>query len=568
MKRDYQRIGAPRSSSIPAPEQARKAEISNDALLRQELDLTLASARERDDPIPIDEAKLRTYTETLKVNASDAADVANWHLRHGAFWNFKNAIASGHVHELVYDTRMVPLNADDQTRALEELSIAVLSRVNWKTLQLCAIPCLPEHNAHATARKALIDALAKCQVVDTLRLLGNAGSDEFMAALTPEHRFKKFELSVGMSAPALTAKKCLAELCRLLEHGQIANELTLLTAPLNENTPELESLGQRLASAIGSVNRLPCLAVLSGIDLILPLVKAIGKENGPPMDFVSFHVVDQPTAEQARQLVDAMACILGKNMLTGMQLTLSDLQTLTVEDKKIFLQAAIKCTSLCDRFTLANTRREFFEMRVDADVENEGELVKVDLPDRPTRADREVGELIVALEATLQRNRNRALKGNLAFVAGAAGAIPFFGSGNERFFHRDIGLHIASALQSTPPRYLDSLKEYDLGGLHMVNRAARDRAPIARSDSYMKGLRELLREDRSAYGCQKAILRLRTLLRGDVLMKKDLIQAILEIGQRTDDLALFGLQAKLVPRAKLDWKALRWFQDIRKVHLL
>jgi hypothetical protein len=45
MKRDYQRTGAPRASSIPAPEQARKAEISNDALLRQELDLTLASAR-------------------------------------------------------------------------------------------------------------------------------------------------------------------------------------------------------------------------------------------------------------------------------------------------------------------------------------------------------------------------------------------------------------------------------------------------------------------------------------------------------------------------------------------
>jgi hypothetical protein len=462
---------------------------------------------------------------------------------------------------------MVPLNADDQTRALEELSTAVLSRINWKSLQLGAIPFLPDHNAHATARKALIDALAKCQVVDTLGLLGNAGSDEFMAALTPEHRFKKFELSV-VSAPALTAQKCLAELCRLLEHGQISNELTLLTAPLNENTPELESLRQRLASAIGRVRRLPWLAVSSGIDLTLLLVEAIAKENGPRMDFASFNVVGLPTAEQARQLVDSMACILGKNMLTGMQLTLSHPQILTAEDKKIFLQAAIKCTSLCDRFTLANTRRVVFGKRVDSDVENESELITVDLPDRPTRADREVGKLIVALEATLQRNRNRALKGNLAFVAGAAGAIPFFGSDNGRFSHPDIGLLIASALESTPPRYLDSFKEYDLCGLHMVNRAARDRAPIARSDSYMKGLRELLRENRSAYGCQKAILRLRTLLRGDVLMKKDLIQAILEIGQRTDDLALFGLQAKLVPRAKLDWKALRWFQDIRKVYLL
>jgi hypothetical protein len=483
--------------------------------------------------------------------------------------NFKNAIASGHVHELFYDTRMVPLNADDQTRALEELSTAMLSRINWKSLQLGAIPCLPGHNAHATARKALIDALAKCQVVDALRLLGNAGSDEFMAALTPEHRFKKFELSVGVSAPALTAQKCLAELCRLLEHGQIANELTLLTAPLNENTPELESLRQRLASAIGRVRRLPWLAVSSGIDLTLPLVEAIAKENGPRMDFASFNVVDLPTAEQARKLVDSMACILGKNMLTGMQLTLSDPQILTVEDKKILLQAAIKCTSLCDRFTLAKTRRELFGKRVDSDVENESELITVDMPDRPTRADREVGELIVALEATLQRHRNRALRGNLAFVAGAAGAIPFFGSGENVFSHPDIGLHVASALESTPSRYLDSFKEYDLCGLHMVNRDARDRAPIARSDSYMKGLRELLSEGRSAYACQKAILRLRTLLRGDVLMKRDLLQAIREIGQRTDDLALFDLQAKLdVPREKLDWKALRWFQDIRKVHLL
>lgn len=528
--------------------------------LSQELNPLLERMRESRDPSPVDEATLHAYAETLTPDATSASSLANLFLQQGAVENFKNVMDSGHVRALHYDAR----NPDPARTvpAMKALSTAMASRRNLKILQLAHVPLLPENETHTAARKALIDALGKCHV-NVLKLELNEGSEEFMAALPSEHRFRGLLLRLPGGSAAV-AEKCLAKLGSLLESGQITDQLMLMMPAFSEATPEAVSLRQtgftRLASAIGSRRSLPCLYIQGGIELTLRLLNEMTRENGPRVEIAEFMVANQPDPLQVLQLVDSMTCLLKMNMLTSMQLSLPRLEVLAVAGKKKLLRAAIESTALCDRFTIAGGRLANIGAPYH-DVEDASELITVGGRDSTKPDDHELDELIDELAATLQRNRSRALKGTREFVAAAAGSFPFFGSGEERFGHKDIGLAIASALESSPSRFGEAFKQHDFGGL-LVNRSIYECARSARSQHCLATLRKLLGDGKPA-SCRNAIFRLRTLFRANVLMDDDLYQAIREIGQRVDGLKLLDPQVKRdTPRGGPDWRALRWFEDM------